>query len=657
MTVSRRITIGFALVLFISTVVGGVAAWKMQASALGARFLSNAVAPQAEVTTALKGASTKTQLAVRSFSFTGDPQFLAAAEAGLNDVQSSLDACRKLSATQPQLTALAEGIKAADVDLAAYQAGFAATRENQAELAKIRAELDKSAGEFVTTATALIKGQDAMLAEEISKGLPGPQLEERRVKLALANNIIDAGNSIRVANFKSQALRDPSVVTKALGLFDAIESARRDLVPLTHREEDLHRLDEIKTAAAAYRTGIEAVIQNFQDAARVNEQRAKAAGEFDAVVSGVLERSIQRTTNVATTAATDLGFSTTITIIGVLLAVVLGCGIAFVIIRRLNEVLGETSSALTHGALQVAAAAHQVSSASQSLAEGASQQAATLEESSSSLEELSSMTKRNAESTAKVKSAAAQTRNSADAGVKQMEEMVTAMEAIRKASADISKILKTIDEIAFQTNILALNAAVEAARAGEAGAGFAVVAEEVRALAQRCAAAAKETAGKIDDSVTKSQQGSTISVEVAKSFATIQEQIRNLDGLIVEIATASEEQSLGIGQVNTAVAEMDKVTQANAAGAEESASAAEELNAQAEVMKETVGNLQMLVGGKSEENAQTRAIRSTVQKSASPRKEQSVKMKSREKLEAPSRDRGEKVVAGANRADDFFKNA
>jgi len=207
------------------------------------------------------------------------------------------------------------------------------------------------------------------------------------------------------------------------------------------------------------------------------------------------------------------------------------------------------------------------------------------------------MTKRNAESASKVKSAAAQTRSSADAGAQQMETMVAAMGAIRVASDDIAKILKTIDEIAFQTNILALNAAVEAARAGEAGSGFAVVADEVRALAQRCATAAKETAGKIEASVSKSQQGAAISVEVAKNFTTIQEQIRSLDTLIAEIASASNEQSQGISQVSTAVAEMDRVTQSNAAGAEESASAAEELNAQAEVLKETVGQLQQLIGG------------------------------------------------------------
>ena len=169
-----------------------------------------------------------------------------------------------------------------------------------------------------------------------------------------------------------------------------------------------------------------------------------------------------------------------------------------------------------------------------------------------------------------------------------MAAMQQAMEAIKAASQDITKILKTIDEIAVQTNILALNAAVEAARAGEAGAGFAVVAEEVRGLAQRCAAAAKETAVKIDDSVNKSEQGVQLSAQVAKSFHVIQEQILHLDQLVAEIATASSEQSQGIGQVTSAVAEMDKVTQANAASAEETAAASTELSGQAKNLNDTI---------------------------------------------------------------------
>ncbi|MBI5767324.1 MAG: hypothetical protein HZA93_05975 [Verrucomicrobia bacterium] len=283
----------------------------------------------------------------------------------------------------------------------------------------------------------------------------------------------------------------------------------------------------------------------------------------------------------------------TITIV----ALLLGAAVGFFIIRGTSRVLGQVAGQLGAGADQTAAAAGQVSASSQSLAEGASEQAASLEETSASLEEIAGMTRKNAESAAQAKELAGQTRHAAEAGVASMTEMKTAMDAIKDSSASIAKIVKTIDEIAFQTNILALNAAVEAARAGEAGAGFAVVAEEVRSLAQRSAQSAEETAMKIEDSVSRSEHGVRISAKVGQSFEEIVVKARRVDELVAEIATASNEQNQGIGQVTTAVAQMDKVTQSNAAGAEEAASAAEELNAQAEMMRESVRNLQTLVGG------------------------------------------------------------
>ena len=279
------------------------------------------------------------------------------------------------------------------------------------------------------------------------------------------------------------------------------------------------------------------------------------------------------------------------------------------------------------------------------------------------------MTKRNAENALKAKAAAGQARQSADGGSEQMKTMIAAMDAIKAASQDITKILKTIDEIAFQTNILALNAAVEAARAGEAGAGFAVVADEVRSLAQRCAAAAKETAVKIDDSVAKSQQGVQISADVATSFATIQERIRQLDSLVAEIANASQEQSQGIGQVNTAVTQMDQVTQSNAGSAEESASASEELNAQAGSLKEVVANLQQLVGG-SRGTRETVAIIAADEARPAAQEPRSRKLDARQLKPAlkhasasPVRDRARntptngKRQESAARHDDSFKDA
>ena len=252
---------------------------------------------------------------------------------------------------------------------------------------------------------------------------------------------------------------------------------------------------------------------------------------------------------------------------------------------------------LSLGAEQTTAASSQISSASQSLAEGASEQAASLEETSASLEEMASMTQCNAATAGKVKELGSQARQSGDVGLRDMAAMTTAMDAIKTSSSDIAKIIKTIDEIAFQTNILALNAAVEAARAGEAGMGFAVVAEEVRSLAQRCAQAAKETAVKIEDAVQKSTAGAEISAKVARSLEGIVGKARQVDELASAVAISSKEQSQGIAQVNTAVAQMDKVTQSNSASAEESASAAEEMNAQAECLKEAVGELLRLVDG------------------------------------------------------------
>jgi methyl-accepting chemotaxis protein len=245
----------------------------------------------------------------------------------------------------------------------------------------------------------------------------------------------------------------------------------------------------------------------------------------------------------------------------------------------------------------VASAAAQVSAASQTLAEGSGEQAASIEETGASLEEMSSMTKRNAENAQKANDLARQTRATADKGAADMQEMNTAMQAIKTSSDDIAKIIKTIDEIAFQTNILALNAAVEAARAGEAGLGFAVVADEVRNLAQRSAQAAKETAAKIEGAIGKTGQGVEISRKVAETLNKIVTSARQVDELAAEVAGASQEQTQGITQINSAVGQMDKVTQSNAASAQESAAAAQELNAQAVVMQESIGELLKLVGG------------------------------------------------------------
>ena len=282
---------------------------------------------------------------------------------------------------------------------------------------------------------------------------------------------------------------------------------------------------------------------------------------------------------------------------GIIVLVVVLAGFYFFNQRSIVRPLAATIGQIEEASDQTASAAGEISSASHSLAEGASEQAAAIEETSASLEEMASMTKLHAENALKANDLARQAREAAERGAGDMKAMDGAMEAIKASSNDIAQIIKTIDEIAFQTNILALNAAVEAARAGEAGLGFAVVAEEVRSLAQRSAQAAKETSAKIEGAIQKTGQGVEISAKVAAALAEIVARVRKVDELAAEAANGSREQSQGIDQVNRAVAEMDKVTQANAASAEESASAAEELDAQAAGLRNAINRMLALVGG------------------------------------------------------------
>jgi len=286
-------------------------------------------------------------------------------------------------------------------------------------------------------------------------------------------------------------------------------------------------------------------------------------------------------------------------LIGLLLAVALVVAglLSWQIVRSTTRVLRDLAGNLDQGATQTASAARQVSAASQTLSSGASEQAASVEETSASLEEISSMIRSTADNAEKAKALAGEAHAVAQAGSRTMVEMTQAMAAIDTSSAEVAKIVKNIDEIAFQTNILALNAAVEAARAGEAGAGFAVVADEVRSLAQRSAAAAKETADKIEAAIASSRKGSLSCSKVGESLAQIAAKVSSTDSLVGEIATAAREQAQGIEQINTAITQMDQVTQSNSASAEESASAAEELDAQAASLKDMVGRLRQLVGG------------------------------------------------------------
>ena len=309
--------------------------------------------------------------------------------------------------------------------------------------------------------------------------------------------------------------------------------------------------------------------------------------------------SLKRAAEIGSEAATGMVASTAMVFVISVLLLVLGYGV----IRSITGPLKRVSNGLNTAANEVSAASKEISAASHSLAEGASEQAAAIEQTSSSLEEMSSTTQRNADNATQADGLMTEAKNFVIDAQLAMQKLSASMEGISEASEETQKIVKTIDEIAFQTNLLALNAAVEAARAGQAGAGFAVVADEVRNLAIRAAAAAKNTNTLIEGTVTKVKDGYGLMSVTSQAFNKVAGSANRAAELLAEISTASKEQSLGIGQLSTAVGEMDKVTQQNAANSEETAASSEQLAGQAEQMRVMVDELMNLLESKEKRAA------------------------------------------------------
>jgi len=278
--------------------------------------------------------------------------------------------------------------------------------------------------------------------------------------------------------------------------------------------------------------------------------------------------------------------------------IILSLILMYIIIRRSIALpLKRVTVAVNEGATNITEASQQVARSGQALSDGASNQASAIEETSASLTEMSAMIKQNAlnagETDKLMKKNTGEVLRQANEA---MGRLVKSIEDISGASEATRRIIKTIDEIAFQTNLLALNAAVEAARAGEAGAGFAVVADEVRALAMRSAEAAKETTRLIDNTIQTVNQGKEYAAATQSAFGQNVELSNKATTLISEIASASNEQSSGIEQMNGAMSAIDQVVQEIAASAEETASASEELNAQSASMKGIVEELVAMLG-------------------------------------------------------------
>ncbi len=292
----------------------------------------------------------------------------------------------------------------------------------------------------------------------------------------------------------------------------------------------------------------------------------------------------------------------TMMLAGTILGLLIGIFAAFFMARIITTSLYGILYGLTDSSEKLTVVSESLTTSSHALSEGASEQAASVEETSSSLEEIASMTKQNASHASHADALMKTSIGMGSHASRIMTQLTNGMQNVLGATEETIKIIKTIDEIAFQTNLLALNAAVEAARAGEAGAGFAVVAEEVRNLAIKAADAASDTSNLIELTSSKINESARLVMDSDEALSKVTESTLGVADLISEIATASEEQSQGIEQINTAVAQMDRVVQQNAASAETSAGTTKELNTLVAQMEDFMVNLNSIIGKKTISN-------------------------------------------------------
>ena len=600
MTLSRKLITGFAAVSLFTLLLGLFALIRMWSVRETANTLSQKIVPEVAVANEVERSALQTMYAARGYAYTENEEFLKEARADLKLTRDFIQSAAA-HAEKFDLPRLRENAKKAGEKAAQYDQYLNDTAKVTQQIEQEKERMNAAGASFVKAAREYIDTQDKKLDQDIdllvAEKLTQQKMNERVTKVELGNDVFNDGGAIRIGAWKSIAERDPAQFTETMKRFPDLLAKLDQLKTLTVVKEDLDDLAVIRTSVENYRAAMTQFLSLWQQREELGKKRNAVAVEVLAAAEETAKHGMKLTTSATDAAASELTSSATLLMAGVALCAVLGMGLGFLIARSITKPILQAAETISSGAEQSASAAAQVTASSQSLAEGASEQAASLEETTSSLEEMSSMTKRNSDNAQRANELARQASQSAEAGASDMQAMAAAMTDIKASSDDISKIIKTIDEIAFQTNILALNAAVEAARAGEAGMGFAVVADEVRNLAQRSAAAAKETASKIEAAISKTSLGVTLSEKVTTRLQEIVTQAKQVDALVAEVATASREQTQGIEQVNLAISQIDKVTQNNAANAEESASAAEELNAQTESLKDAVGDLLVLVNG------------------------------------------------------------